>query len=201
METRSQAFSQTGKTWLDLIKDEHRIVETLYGQYKSTFDLAEKGKIAHQIIKELSMHAAKEEMAVYPMMRKKLGDQAADHSLQEHQGMKDILYELDGMTPSDPGFDSKLELCMSDVTHHVQEEETQFLPKLQQLLMTDESEKLTRDFISAQSLAPTRPHPAAPNEGAMASAANMTAKGLDAMRDTARSFSGRPDVTTGRTDL
>lgn len=58
--TRSQSLPTLNI--IDLVMREHRLVEQLYAEYKSAEDVPSKQKRIHMIIKELSQHAAKEEM-------------------------------------------------------------------------------------------------------------------------------------------
>lgn len=55
------------------------------------------------IVRELSIHVAVEEQALYPAMRPSLpnGDEKVDHAIDEHQQVKEILVELDGADPED----------------------------------------------------------------------------------------------------
>lgn len=49
---------------VDIIKDEHRLVDRLFNDYKTVTDAKQKEGIAHNVIKLLSIHGACEEMSV-----------------------------------------------------------------------------------------------------------------------------------------
>jgi len=186
IETRSSALP--GDV-IDLVKSEHRTVEQLYRTFQTAEDAKTKQKQVHLIIKELSQHAAKEEMVLYPVMKEILpgGPQLVKHALEEHQTVKEELAAIDSLNlREDASVALRLRTLMDDVAHHVEEEETKLLPALAQALPKDQLMDLAKKFKSAESRAPSRPHPNAPNEGVMAEAANVSAKVIDALRDTAR---------------
>jgi len=167
---------------------EHALVKSLATKWETTTDTANKQGIAYNILKLLSTHAAKEEMAVYPAIRAKMpnGPSIADHCLQEHLALKKVLYELDSMNVTDAGFDGKLRTAIQLTLDHVGEEENDILPKLQQTLSKDDFDKVTRDYTTYAAVAPTRPHPDAPNQPPANIAANTATTPLDMARDIGR---------------
>jgi len=60
------------------------------------------------------------------------------------------------------------------------------LPALEKNCSPDEIKQMTRDFISSKSMAPSRPHPDAPNEPPANKVANSASVPLDAARDIGR---------------
>jgi len=175
---------------IDLIKDEHRFVDSLFKDYKNTTDARDKQGIAYNIIKLLSIHAACEEMTIYPFLKKKgeTGIRLVDHALAEHTRMKKDLYDLDQMKYGDAGFEAKFEQTIADTVHHVAEEERELLHELGRLATPQELQEMTKQFISSKKFAPSRPHPDAPNEPPANNIANAASVPLDAMKD----------ATTGR---
>jgi len=175
---------------IDIIKYEHRFVDSLFNDWKSVSDLKQKQGIAHNIIKLLSIHGACEEMTIYPFLKTKgdKGTQLVDHALTEHTKMKQDLYELDSMSVDEAGFDSKFAQTVADTVHHVKEEESEsgLLVTLSSLASANELAELRKQFIAAKSFAPSRPHPSAPNEPPANKVANAATVPLDAVRDTGR---------------
>ena len=53
---------------IQLLRDDHKLVRSLFAQYAKASN-GEKPQIAHQIIRELTVHAAIEERVVYPAFR------------------------------------------------------------------------------------------------------------------------------------
>jgi len=173
---------------VDIIKQEHRVVDMLFNEYKTVTDVKEKQGIAYNVIKLLSIHGACEEMTVYPFLKSKGGAGVAlvDHALHEHTQMKKDLYDLDSMSFGDAGFDAKFQAVVSDTLHHVQGEESELLPTLSRLATAEELHDLSKQFISAKTMAPSRPHPDAPNEPPANKVANTASVPLDAVRDVGR---------------
>jgi hemerythrin superfamily protein len=171
---------------VSMVMADHRKVQNFYEQFNATNDLERKQVLAWEIIKYLSVHSAKEEMALYPTVAEKLGREAADHLLQEHQQLKEALYHLDSLKASDAEFLPQVEKSMQILMQHIKEEEETFLPKLAANCTAEELNKLGKDFHNAESKAPTRPHPAAPNKPPLNIAANLTAVPLDMAKDKLR---------------
>src|SRR6266511_170256 len=70
----------------------------------------------------------------YPALSKaapgELGD--VEHAVEEHHDADVLLHRLQGMEPADPAFNMVLEKFVKAVLEHVQEEESQLLPALQE---------------------------------------------------------------------
>lgn len=173
---------------VEIIKDEHRLVDRLFNDYKTVTDAKQKQGIAHNVIKLLSIHGACEEMTVYPFLQNKGGAAAAmiERAIQEHLQMKKDLHDLDKMNYGDAGFDAKFQQVVNDTLSHVQEEESEMLPTLERLATPAELSDLSSSFISSKTIAPSRPHPDAPAHAPLNKAANATAVPLDAARDMGR---------------
>jgi len=184
----SKTLDPTGKNVIEIIKEEHRLVDTLYERYQSSHDVKEKQGIAYNIIKLLSIHGAAEEMSLYPYIKTRVpnGESIINHALNEHQQMKQDLYALDQLEFGAAGYDTKLAKAIQDTKHHVKEEESTVLPALEKNCSPDEIQKMTQQFISSKSMAPSRPHPDAPNEPPGNKVANSASVPLDAARDIGR---------------
>lgn len=115
---------------VELLKGDHRLVESLFAKFEESSKAAEKKKIMGLIIDELTTHAAVEEKLVYPIL------DGADHDLageavQEHHVVKFLLRELknaDGITDE---IEAKVKVLKEIVEHHVKEEESEMFPKLE----------------------------------------------------------------------
>ena len=154
----SKQLDPTGKDVFTIIVEEHRMVDMLGEKYKQSQDQHEKQQIAHNVIKLLSLHAACEEMALYPVMKEKLpdGPQQVAHALQEHLVVKELLFQLDNAQVGQAHYDEKLLECLADIQQHVAEEEQQLLPALRQACSDEEVRMMTEQYISSQKIAPTR---------------------------------------------
>jgi len=184
----SKSLDPRGKDLFSLIIEEHRLVEKLGQSYYQSTNAHEKQGIAHNMIKLLSIHAACEEMVLYPFMRVKLPDGPAivQHALNEHQQLKQDLYILDNMMVGQAHFDERLTKALNETLEHVKEEERDFLPKLRSAMDQNELQKLTEEFVAAHEIAPSRPHPEAPNTPPENRHINAVAHTEDAGRDQGR---------------
>ncbi|MBA3738859.1 MAG: DUF2188 domain-containing protein [Actinobacteria bacterium] len=120
---------------VDLILEDHATVDELFGRFEASLegsDSSERAGLARRMVEELRLHAAMEEKVFYPAVRSVLadGDQLVEESLREHQDVKQLLADLEGMSPNEARFDGTVMRLISEVRHHVNEEESEILPKL-----------------------------------------------------------------------
>jgi hemerythrin superfamily protein len=152
---------------ITLLKNDHKTVEQLFKRFEKAGDRAhvEKRRIVDRIIEELSVHAAIEEQCFYPMAREAVPstEDVALESLEEHHVVKWLLSELDAMDPEAERFDAKVTVLMEMVRHHVEEEETEFFPKVREALGRSDLAELGAIMTEAKKSAPTHPHPEAPD--------------------------------------
>jgi len=184
----SKTLNPEGKDIVEIIMEEHRLVETLGARYKTERNEKEKQGIAHNIIKLLSIHSACEEASIYPFMRRHLpkGEQLVQHAIKEHLDIKNDLYALDQMKLGDVGYDEKLFKALKDTQHHVQEEEEELLPTLKKKSSAAELEEMRKQFLNAKMIAPSRPHPSAPTDAPQNKIVNAATMPIDAIRDAGR---------------
>ena len=151
------------------LKDDHRTVEQLFKRFEQAGDNAyvQKRQIVDRIIEELSVHAAIEEQVFYPVARASVPgtEDIALESLEEHHVVKWLLSELVDMDPAHERFDAKVTVLIENVRHHVEEEESDFFPKVREHLGRNELGELGDTLAEAKKSAPTRPHPRMPDSG------------------------------------
>jgi hemerythrin superfamily protein len=150
---------------VDILTTDHHEVLDLLQQIKVSTDTEQRRDMADTVISELVRHSVAEEMYVYPAMRKHLpdGDEAVDHDIKEHKQLEQTLKKLEGVTADDPTFNQLLEELENTLRDHVQDEETEQFPGLRAQVPHDELVKMAQKVETAKKLAPTRPHPLAPN--------------------------------------
>ena len=71
--------------------------------------------------------------------------------------------KLEGADVNSAEFEEHLNKLSAILADHVQDEETEQFPRLRQHIPQEELTELAAKVESAKKLAPTRPHPAAPN--------------------------------------
>jgi hemerythrin superfamily protein len=157
--------SQPGGDVIDVLTSDHREVTALLSQVRSTTDPELRRDLADTAISELVRHAVAEEMYVYPAMRKHLpdGDKAVQHDVEEHKELERTMKKLEGADASSAEFDATLRQLEELLADHVQDEESEQFPELRRLIPREELTELAGKVETAKKLAPTRPHPGAPN--------------------------------------
>src|SRR3954470_6265176 len=188
---------------ITLLTRDHQEVERLFKQYEKLTDRAQKSKerIVHKLIRELAIHSAVEEMLFYPAVRTaalkaetRAGEEAADtvlESLEEHHIVKWTLSELEKMDAEDERFDAKVTVLMESVRHHVEEEQDELFPKARKLLGQELLDELGKRIEKAKKLAPTRPHPRAPDQPPGVMVAGLMASMMDRTKDMMRDMAAK----------
>ena len=77
-------------------------------------------------------------------------------SLSHPQEVKEKLYELEKLDPGSTEFDTLLESTMSALHKHIETEEQDEMPKLEALLMEEDSQSAAGSFARTKMIAPTR---------------------------------------------
>jgi hemerythrin superfamily protein len=173
---------------ITLLKDDHQRVEALFKQFERAGDRAhtQKRQIVDKITEELSQHAAIEEQVFYPASRKLVPD-TEDHvleSLEEHHIVKWVLSELEKMDPQDERFDAKVTVLIENVRHHVEEEESEYFPKVREALGRKDLATLGEALERARTGAPTHPHPRSPDSPPLNLITGAVAGTVDKIGDT-----------------
>jgi hemerythrin superfamily protein len=119
---------------LELLKEDHRKVERLFQKVEATEE-SEHPELFEQIKQELELHAHIEETLFYPRLQEEGDEELKDITLegiQEHHQVKIFLREISDLADESEQFDPKLKVLMENVTHHVQEEEGEMFPMIEE---------------------------------------------------------------------
>ncbi|MFF5446394.1 hemerythrin domain-containing protein [Streptomyces sp. NPDC012888] len=146
---------------------DHEEVEELFTniQEASAGDPRRK-TYADQVTMELVRHSVAEEMYLYPAVREHLadGDAMADEELRDHAKAEQIMKDLEGCAADDPQFDVLVTKLMTEVRQHIAEEENDLFPQLRAACSAEMLNELGDKVRQAKKIAPTRPHPSAPDK-------------------------------------
>lgn len=120
---------------IKLLIADHKEVKKLFKAYgKLVKDEAggeEKQALATQICTMLKIHATIEEEIFYPAAREALSEQdLLDEAQVEHDSAKELIAQIEGMSPDEDLYDAKVTVLGEYVEHHVGEEEGEMFPKL-----------------------------------------------------------------------
>ena len=154
---------------IDILTKDHREVEEMFQELESLRGAtgeAERGRrkdLVEQVTIELIRHSVAEEAEVYPVVAKKVSESEAERSKHEHAEAEETMNRLEGLQPDDAAFDSELATLMREVREHVKKEEGEVFPQMRKVFSDDELVELGMKVASVKQMAPTRPHPAAPD--------------------------------------
>lgn len=157
---------QHGKDVISELTADHREVEELFVSIEElpTGDSRRK-EYADRVTMELVRHSVAEETYLYPAVRKHLpdGEAHADRELQDHAAAERTMKELESCEAEDPQFDILITRLMSEIRNHVTDEETKLFPRLRDACTSEMLDDLGDKVRQAKKMAPTRPHPSAPD--------------------------------------
>lgn len=129
---------------VELLKEDHDKVSKLFQKVKATPDGDHKD-LFEQIKAELDVHAHIEEVIFYPKLKEEGDEELKDivlEGFEEHRQAKMFLKELAALSDDSEKFDPKLKVLMEDIEHHVQEEEGQMFPMVEDQFDTAVLEEL-----------------------------------------------------------
>jgi hemerythrin-like domain-containing protein len=122
---------------LQLLREDHKHVKELFKQFEDADDSRTKGRIVGEALTALEVHAEIEEKIFYPAVRKEADpdDGQMDEAEEEHHVAKLLIAELRKMKPTAERYDAKFTVLSENVKHHIDEEESEMLPKAAELGM------------------------------------------------------------------
>jgi hemerythrin superfamily protein len=131
-----KAAATRAKSAINLLKADHREVEKLFGQFAKARGEDRKAQLSGKICLELKIHTQIEEEIFYPACRDAFDDEdLVNEAIVEHQAAKDLIAQIEGMDAADEMFDARMQVLCEQITHHVEEEETELFPKAQKTEM------------------------------------------------------------------
>jgi hemerythrin-like domain-containing protein len=147
--------------------------------------LAQRKKLAEQLVIEESKHEAVEEMYFWPSVREHLvgGDELADTAIAQEQEGKEVLDKLDKLDAGDPEFEKLLAEFIRAGREHIDYEENQVWPGLRAALTEQQAEELGGKLEAGKKTAPTRPHPHTPATPGALKSTGPVAAAADKARD------------------
>lgn len=96
---------------------------------------------------------------MYPQVRELLPAVEDDvlESYEEHHVADVLCMELAAMKPSDERFDAKTTVLIESVTHHIEEEEGEWFPKVREGLGRKQLQQIGARMLELREKAPRRP--------------------------------------------
>jgi hemerythrin superfamily protein len=165
---------------------DHREVEDLFRRLEAGNHTPEERRdLVDQVIMELVRHSVAEEAYLYPAVREHVagGNALADKEIAEHAEAEETMKRLDGLDPADMGFEPALSQLMREIREHIRGEEDDLFPRLTAACSRDELDRLGHKVRVMKRIAPTRPHPSAPDKPPMNKLVGAPTGLVDRMRD------------------
>ncbi len=174
------------KDMISILVHDHREVEQMFVELETgQRDPKQRRDLVDKVITELVRHSVAEEEYLYPFTREVLpnGDQIADREIREHAEAEETMKSLEEVDATDSTFDQLLTRLMSDIRAHIEEEEDQLFPQLRAACDESRLIELGNKISQAKKVAPTRPHPSAPDKPPMDKILAPGAGLVDRIRD------------------
>ncbi len=122
---------------LELLMRDHKEAKALFRKFeklcKANATGEEKQAVANEVCKKLTVHAQIEEEIFYPATRADKTDDLLDEAEVEHASAKDLIAQIEAMTPEDDLYDAKVSVLGEYIEHHVEEEEGELFRKIKPL--------------------------------------------------------------------
>lgn len=132
---------------VQVLQTEHRLVADLLEQLATETDETEASELVKQIKRELMSHSSAEDRVVYSTIEQ--NDEMAEdieHARDEHAAIDEALMHVVEADPGDPDFKDKVQELTRCVQHHVNEEESEILPRAARFIDQDTSRELALLF-------------------------------------------------------
>jgi hemerythrin superfamily protein len=144
-----------------LLKQDHKQVKALFRQFHAAGKDAtkRKGELVKKIIEELTVHTYLENECMYPRVRELVPEIEDDilESYEEHHVADVLCAELFMMSPDNEHFDAKTTVLIENVSHHIEEEEGEWFPKVRAALGRKQLQELGAEMERMRKKAPKSP--------------------------------------------
>ncbi len=140
----SHTKADSNEDAITLLSADHEKVKKLFKEFQDLKEedgsAEDKSSLVTEICNELKVHAAIEEEIFYPAVRKAIDDgDLMDEALVEHAGAKELIAQLEDMSPDDELYDAKVTVLGEQIQHHVKEEEGEMFPKAKKAKVESEA--------------------------------------------------------------
>ncbi|KPM56084.1 hemerythrin [Frankia sp. CcI49] len=149
-----------------LLKEDHKAIKAAFKRFQEAGEkaYAAKGRLADKFIELLTVHTYIENEVMYPEVRGLLPVLEDDilESYEEHHVADLLAVELAALSPEAERFSAKAAVLIESVTHHIDEEEREFFPRVRDGLGRKQLSEIGERLLEAKEKAPHNPaHPSA----------------------------------------
>jgi hemerythrin-like domain-containing protein len=134
---------------IEMLKEDHKEVSEILDRLCETTEAAVKMReeMFDELKTALITHSKAEEKALYQTVENE--DEVHDiilESFEEHALIENLLIEMSNLDVSEETWTAKLAVLKENVEHHVDEEESELLPKVKKMFSSDELDDLAEEF-------------------------------------------------------
>jgi hemerythrin superfamily protein len=144
-----------------ILKKDHKEIKSLFRRFQGAGEnaTATKGELVNRIIELLTVHTYIENEVMYPEVRKLVPDLEDDvlESYEEHHVADVLCAELASLSPDAERFDAKTTVLIETVTHHIDEEEQDWFPKVRKALGRKQLQEIGSRMLDLKESAPKQP--------------------------------------------
>jgi hemerythrin-like domain-containing protein len=144
-----------------LLKADHKEIRKTFRDFQNAGENATKAKadLVAKMIELLTVHTYIENEVMYPEVRRLLPDLEDDvlESYEEHHVADVLVMELFAMSADAERFDAKTTVLIENVTHHIEEEEDEWFPKVREGLGRKQLSEIGERLVEAKKKAPRSP--------------------------------------------
>jgi hemerythrin superfamily protein len=117
-----------------LLKADHKEVQELFDDFDALVANEKSGdeerqQLAEQICAMLIVHAQIEEEIFYPAAKEALEEGLVNEATVEHAAAKELIAQIQGMSPDEDLYDARVKVLGEYIKHHVKEEEGEMFPQ------------------------------------------------------------------------
>jgi hemerythrin-like domain-containing protein len=145
-----------------ILKDDHARVKKLFREFEQTGHNAKqtRNRIVTRILEELTVHTCLENEVMYPEVRRLVPDLQEDvlESFEQHHVADVLCLELSTMDADDERFVPKTMVLIESVSHHIDEEEHDWFPKVREALGRRQLQEIGARMEELRATAPGKPY-------------------------------------------
>jgi hemerythrin superfamily protein len=180
------------RDFIEILIEDHAEAEKTFAEIErvlaeprtaQTMKLARE--LTQQVITELVKHSVAEEEYLYPSVRTLLpgGNDIADMEIAEHAMAEETMKDLDRMSASNLEFRDTMRKLAGQIREHAGKEEAHLFPELGGVMSQEGRLQLGKKLEQAKAMAPTHPHPLAPDRPPLNKVLGPGVALIDRLRD------------------
>ncbi|KAF8601296.1 hypothetical protein BDV93DRAFT_608220 [Ceratobasidium sp. AG-I] len=170
----STSLRMAALNYYDEVMVDHNNIRDLHQRFLNAHKSKDETlmtNIANTIVREAAVHSDGEELSIYKVLDQHGLNDAAENDRAAHQTLKQAFSHVDSSSIKSLGVDEyakAVDTACNLLFQHAAEEENVHYKQLSAKLTDAEKSNLAVDFLKARMMAPSRPHPSAPQSGGVA---------------------------------